>query len=155
VELLLDVEIEPDADRDGYGDLTQDCFLNRFDEQFRCGGDFLPPRIRPKFKARQAFLRTGVVLVRVASSEAGRAWAEGQLEIKGRRNVTYGLRNARRTVTENGWVALRLRVRKRTLKVARAAARAGKNIVVNGRVGVIDAAGNERQLPVRIRPQAP
>lgn len=153
VELLLDADIEPDADRDGYGDLTQDCFPNRFDEQDRCGRDFLPPTIRPQFKARQAFLRSGVILVRVSSSEAGLAWAEGQLEIKGtRRNVSYGLRNARRTITENGRVALRLRVRKRVLRVARAAAHAGKKIVVMGRVGVIDAAGNERQVPIRIRP---
>lgn len=153
VELLLNVEIEPDADRDGYGDLTQDCFPNRFDEQFRCGGDFLPPRIRPKFKARQAFLRSGVILVRIASNEAGLAWAEGRLEIKGRRDLTYGLRSTRRAVTEKGRVALRLRMRKRVLKVARAAARAGKKIVVMGRVGVVDSAGNERQVPVRIRPR--
>jgi hypothetical protein len=154
-ELLLDAEIEPDADRDGYGDLTQDCFPSRFDEQDRCGRDFLPPTIRPRFKARQTFLRSGVILVRVASSEAGFAWADGRLEIKGRRDWTYGLRNARRAITENGQVVLRLRVRKQALKAARGAAREGKKIVVAGRVGVVDAAENERQATFRIQPRKP
>jgi hypothetical protein len=155
IELLLDAEIEPDADRDGYGDLTQDCFLSRFDEQDRCGVDFLPPTIRPQFKTRQDFLRSGVILVRVASSEAGRASAEGQLEIKGQGAWTYGLRSVRRAVAENGQVVLRLRVRKQALKAARDAVREKRKMVVKVRVGVADAAGNERQVSVHIRPREP
>lgn len=154
VELLLDAEIEPDADRDGYGDLTQDCFPNSAGSQELCGRDLEAPTIWPRFAARQAFLRSGAILVRVASNEAGLASAEGRLEIKGRGGWTYGLRGARRPVAVDGQAALlRLRVRKRALKAARAAVREGRKILVTVLVGVADAAGNERQATARIRPR--
>jgi hypothetical protein len=151
VELLLDAEVEPDADRDGYGDLTQDCFPNHPGDQHLCGGDFAPPAIQPRFAARQGFFRSGAVVVRVASNEAGVARAEGVLEIKGRRGGTYRLRNARTPITAGGEVVLRLRLPKRALKAVRAARREGKRMVVKGRVGVMDAAGNEGQASVRVR----
>jgi len=153
-ELLLDAEIEPDADRDGYGDLTQDICPNRHGSGEYCAPrDREGPVIRTRFKRRQAFLRSGAIVVKVASSEAGRAWAGGRFQIKGPGGWTYGLRNARRAIAASGQVTLRLRVPKRALKVAWAASREGRAIVATVRVGVTDGAGNERQVTVRIRPR--
>lgn len=152
IELLLDAVIEPDADRDGYGDITQDCFPTAFGNEELCGRDLEPPQIRARVANRQAFLRSGLIRVRLASSETGLASAEGMLEIKGRDGWTYGLRGARKSVQANGQASLLLRVRKAALKAARAASQEGKKIVVRVRLGVADAAGNERQATTRVRP---
>lgn len=151
VELLLDAEIEPDADRDGFGDLTQDCFPSHFGDQHLCGRDFAPPVVKSRFARRQAFLRSGTVSVRVSSNEAGRVRASGELQIKGGKGWTYGLRGARKSVAPGGQAILRLQVRPRALKAARLAAAEGKRVVVTGRVGVQDASGNEGQAPFRVR----
>jgi hypothetical protein len=154
VELLLDAEIEPDVDHDGYGDLTQDVCLNYHgSHEFCAPRDRKAPTIRRRFGARQAFLRSGAVLVRVTSNEAGLASAWGRLEIKGRGGWTYFLREAQRPVSAGGQAALRPRLRKRALKAARVAMREGKKILVTVRVGVADVTGNERQATVRIRPR--
>jgi hypothetical protein len=71
VELLLDAEIEPDADHDGLGDLTQDCFPTLLGRQELCGHDLVPPTIEPHFAARQPFLRSGTILIGVASTSRG------------------------------------------------------------------------------------
>jgi hypothetical protein len=152
-ELLLDAEIEPDQDHDGYGDLTQDCFPNHPGDQELCGKDLSAPVIQPRFSARQAFLKSGVVLIRVGSNESGLARASGQLQIKGRGGHTYSLRSVRKSVAAEGVVALRLRIRKPALKVARVASRAGKKILVTARVGVVDPAKNAQEATVRIRPR--
>jgi len=152
VELLLDAEIEPDVDHDGLGDLTQDCLPGLLGRQELCGHDLAPPRIQPHVAARQAFLRSGTVLVEVASSEAGVASAEGRLQINGRSGWSYRLRGAHGPVAAGGQAVLRLRVRKRALRAARTAVRNGKRVLVTARVSVADAAGNERQATVQVRP---
>lgn len=151
VELLLDAEIEPDADHDGYGDLTQDCYPNHPGDQHLCGQDLAPPGIKARFAKRQSFLRSGAIVVRVGTNEAGLARASGELQIKGRGGRTYSLRSARKSIVAGGQAVLRLRVRHKALKAARLAAAEGKRIVVTGRVGVRDASGNEGQAPVRVR----
>lgn len=151
-ELLFNAEIEPDADKDGYGDLTQDCFPNHPGDQELCGRDIVPPAIQPRFAARQAFLRSGAILVRVTSNEAGLARAKGQLEIKGRDGRTYELRGGHKPITAGGSAALRLRLGKKALKSARAAVRDGKKILASVQVGVVDGARNAREATVRIRP---
>ena len=155
-ELLLDAEIEPDGDHDGYGDLTQDCFPNHSGDQALCGHDLVPPTIRPRFAARQSFLRSGTVVVRVSSNEAGIARARGEMRIdKNGSGTAYVLRSARRSIQAGGEAVLRLRLRKKALKMARSGAAEGKKIVVTGRVGVLDAAGNEGQAPIRVRLRRP
>lgn len=151
VELLLDAEIEPDADHDGYGDLTQDCFPSHPGDQHLCGRDVAPPVIKPRFAKRQAFLRSGAVVLRVDSSEAGLARASGRLQIKGRRGRTYALRNVHKSVVAGGQAVLRMRLPQKALKAAKSAAAEDKKIVVTGRVGVRDASGNEGQAPVRVQ----
>ncbi len=152
VELLLDADVEPDADGDGYGDLTQDCFLNLALSRELCGRDLEAPTIRPHFTARQAFLGSGVVLIRVESSETGLARAEGRLSVKGREGWTSRLRGAYRPVVAGRQATLPLRVRNRALVAARRASRQGRRILVTARVAVTDAAGNERQATARVHP---
>ncbi len=153
VELLLDAEIEPDADHDGLGDLTQDCFPGLLGRQELCGHDLVSPTIQPHFAARQAFLRSGTILIGVTSNESGLASAEGRLQIKGRGGWSYRLRGARKSVAAEGQAVLRLRIRKLALKEARTAVSNGKKLLVTARVGVADAAGNERQATVQVRPR--
>ncbi|HEX6204907.1 MAG TPA: hypothetical protein VFZ29_03775 [Solirubrobacterales bacterium] len=155
VELLLDAEIEPDADHDGYGDLTQDCFPGHPGDQHLCGQDLAPPAIQARFAKQQAFLRSGAIVVRVGSSEAGLARASGELQIKGRGGRTYSLGSASKSLVAGGQAVLRLRVRHKVLKAARVAAAEGRRSVVTGRVGVRDASGNEGQAPIRVRSVAP
>lgn len=155
IELLLDAEVEPDADRDGYGDLTQDCFPTAFGNQDLCGRDLEAPQIHARAAARQGFLKSGLIRVRIGSSETGLASAEGMIEIKGREGWTYGLRGTQRSVAANGHASLLLRVRRTALKAARAAARVGKKVVVRVHLGVADAAGNEQQATARVRPLRP
>jgi len=152
-ELLLDAEIEPDQDHDGYGDLTQDCFPSHPGDQELCGKDLSAPIIRPWFSPRQAFLKSGVVLIRVGSNESGLARASGQLLIKGRGGHAYALGSAHQSVVAEGVVALRLRIRKPALKAARVASQLGKKMLVTARVGVVDSAKNAQEATVRIRPK--
>jgi hypothetical protein len=119
VELLLDAEIEPDADHDGYGDLTQDCFPNHAGDQQLCGQDLRPPVIRPRFAARQSFLRSGAVVVRVGSDETGLARASGRLQIKERGGRSFALRSARTSIAGGGEAVLRMQVRRKMLTAAR------------------------------------
>jgi len=151
-ELLLNAEIEPDTDHDGLGDLTQDCFPGQLGRQELCGHDLVTPEIQPQVAVRQPFLRTGAILARIASTEAGHASAEGWLEIKGRGGWSYRLRSAGAPIAANSQAVLRLRVRKPALKAARVAKRNGTRVLVKIRVGVSDAAGNERQATFRVRP---
>lgn len=152
-ELLLSAEIEPDADHDGLGDLTQDCFPTLLGRQELCGHDLESPIIQPRFAARQAFLRSGTIHIGVATNESGLASAEGWLQIKGRGGRAYRLRGSHRSVVADGQAVLPLRLRKRVLDVAKAAAHSGRKLLVTARVGVADAAGNERQATIRVRPR--
>jgi|SRR6188472_3229649 len=157
VELLLDAEIEPDADHDGYGDRTQDCFPNHPGDQALCGRDLTPPVIKPQFAKVQGFLRTGRIVVRVSSNETGVAKASGDLRVKGKGVVGRGyvLHGARKAVAAGGVAVLRLQVWRKALKAVRLAAAEGKKITVTGRVGVLDASGNESQAPIRVQPISP
>jgi hypothetical protein len=152
IELLLDAEIEPDEDEDGYGDLTQDCFPHHPGDQELCGLDLTRPKISPRFAARQNFLRSGTVAVRVGSNEAGVARASGRLVVEGGR--TYRLRGVRRPIAAGGVAALRLRVPRLALRAARRAVRENRRILVKIQVGVMDAARNAREATVEIRPPA-
>jgi hypothetical protein len=150
VELLLEAEIEPDGDRDGYGDLTQDCSPNRLGSDQRC--DVYAPAIRYQSGLRQSFLKTGTILVHASLNETGFASAVGKLAVKGRSGRwTSSLHGATsRLVEAGGWTELHLRVRKRALKAARIAAREGRKVLVTAVVIAVDARGNERREPVEI-----
>lgn len=150
VELLLDAEVEPDGDRDGYGDLTQDCSPGEVGSTQSC--DANPPAIRFRFESRQPFLRSGTVVVGVSLNEAGVARAAGQFGIKGvHRRVIHHLRGDTQPVAADSWATLRLRIRKPALKAARRAACDGKKVVVSVRMRAADEQENVRQEAIQVR----
>jgi len=150
-ELLFAAVVEPDQDKDGLGDLTQDCFPSHpFDQQF-CGRDLRPPGISRQVDPYQRFLRSGVVVARVSSDEAGTARATGLLTIKGNPKRTFGLRRARTPIAQDASVVLRLRVQRGALQLARNAAREGHRVFASVHLSVTDAGGlvNEKRAIVR------
>jgi len=152
-ELLLNAEIEPDQDEDGFGDLTQDCFPNHPGDQDLCGADLRAPIIRPLFAKRQAFLRKRVVIVRVYSDEAGVARAKGAVEIRGRGGQRFPLEAAHRPIAAGGIAKLSLRLPMRAVRAARHPSRESKTLFVRIRMLVSDAARNTQEAHVRIEPK--
>jgi hypothetical protein len=157
-ELLLNADIEPDADHDGYGDETQDlCPLDPASHELACplAADTRPPRTKLTYRPRQDFLGRGFVKVRVRSNEAAKVIADGQLEFrKGRGLSIWGLGGARRKVGARKKVVLRLRVRPRVRKAARRAMRNGRKVVIKVTVSARDGAGNESGKTIAvIRPK--
>ncbi len=151
-ELLFAAVVEPDADRDGLGDVSQDCFPNHpFDQEF-CGRDLRPPEIATRVRHRQGFLRSGVITARVSSDEAGTAEADGQLEIKGKPGRTFALRRARSAIGSDGSLALRIRIRPGALRLAQKAAREGKRVIARLRISVTDASGLVDEARDTVRP---
>lgn len=152
VELLLEAEIEPDGDRDGYGDLTQDCSPNRLGSDQRC--DLTPPAIQLRSGGRQSFLKTGTILVYASLNEPGFVSAAGRLAVKGLggRWISSLHGAGTRPVGAGEWTALRLQVRKPALKAARIGARKGRKVLIAVSVGAIDAKGNEVRERVEVRP---
>ena len=151
-ELLFAAAVEPDADFDGLGDLSQDCFPNHPFDQELCGRDLRPPGVSRQVRPHQHFLRSGVIVARVSSDEAGMARAAGQLEIKGNPARTFALRPARSAISSNESVALRIRIRREALRAARESAREGKRVVASVRLSVTDAAGLVGEKRAIVRP---
>jgi len=152
IELMMNAIVEADADHDGYGDLTQDCFPGTPLMTELCGRDIAPPAITLRFRPHQPFLRSGVVSGRIYSSEAGRVSASGLLEIKGPHGRTASLRNAAGALTTGSATELRLRLLAPALRAAKAALAEGKRVLVAVSVRAVDASGNDRLAFANVRP---
>jgi hypothetical protein len=148
-ELLLNATVEPDKDRDGYGDRTQDECPRSPERQDRC--DVRPPRIKLRYAPRQDFVSRGPVVVRVRANEDVSLYAPGQIDLPG---VGYGIYAVWAKAERGEWRTLRLRVPRRSREhIARAHAN-GKPAVAKVRVYATDAADNKTgPLIARIRPK--
>ncbi|MGN6202885.1 MAG: hypothetical protein ACTHNY_10850 [Solirubrobacterales bacterium] len=138
LELLFNVEVEPDRDHDGYGDKTQDKCPKDRSRQDHC--DVVPPRTKMTYAPRQDFLRTGKVVVYVRANEPAKTVAGGQIDIKGL--ITYGIYSDRKYVAKGEKAKLVLRV---PAKARRAAARAfarGRQVTASISAYARDTAGN-------------
>ncbi len=159
-DLMLNADVEPDADHDGYGDETQDgcptdptrhgaCFSSSPPPK-----DITPPRTKLTYPVHQDFLTTKKVLVRLRSNEDAVAIASGQLEYPrhggGKGRVVYGLRGAKRHIAAGTKTPLRLRLPKKTIAAGAAAMAAGKRVVVKVTVTATDAAGNRSGATVAV-----
>lgn len=157
-ELLLNADMEPDADRDGYGDETQDSCPSDATTRGACpisppAKDTTPPQTKLTYPERQDFLGGKKVLVRLRSNEDATAFASGQLEWPrgpGKRagRVIYAVTGVKRAVKAGEKTALRLRVSKQTREAALRALANGKRIVVKVTVSATDAAGNRSGITV-------
>jgi hypothetical protein len=147
-ELLLSATVEPDRDRDGFGDETQDECPEDPARQDRC--DRKPPRIKILFARHQDFLGTRRVVVKVRSNEAARAYASSQLDLPG---VTWGLDATQRRVRKGGTTKLVMHVPPRPRRAGERARENGKRIYVRAFVSATDASGNRTRLKaIRVKP---
>lgn len=148
-ELLVAARIEPDADRDGYGDLSQDRCAYDPRRQSPCLPDRLPPRIRVDYPKRQDFLRSGRAVLKVKASELSEVFASPQLETP---KATWGLYGDRAWVDRGDSVKLVLKLPPKPRKAGLAALSKGERAYVKCFLTVVDASGNRRHETIRIRP---
>ncbi|HEX5591856.1 MAG TPA: hypothetical protein VFX35_00765 [Solirubrobacterales bacterium] len=148
-ELLLSALVEPDRDRDGYGDLSQDRCTYDPRRQSPC----LPDRVLPRFEAayapRQNFLRTGKASLTVKPSEFSEVFASAQLETP---TATWGLRNDSAWVREGASAKLVIKLPPRPRRAGSATLANGGRAYIRCFLTVIDASGNRRHKTIRIIP---
>lgn len=140
LELLFNATVEPDRDHDEYGDITQDRCPKDPNHHVHC--DRHPPRTKPAYAHRQDFLRTGKVVIRVRSSEAGRIYADGQIEIP-TPSVTWGIYSDRKGVSKGGWATLTLRVPAQAREHAARSFAHGRRVFAKVFISASDQAGNQ------------
>jgi hypothetical protein len=117
-------------------------------------GDTRPPRTHLTYRIRQDFLDSGRVAVRLRSSEDALAFASGQIDIAGDRNIVWGIYSARRRVAKGGKVTLVLRVPPQAREAASRSYAHGRHVVAKITVSATDDAGNESGLTVAtVRPK--
>jgi hypothetical protein len=166
-EFLLNADVEPDADHDGYGDETQDECPGNSALHAGCKAlapapplvpapaDKTPPRTKLTYPPRQDFAGAAKVLVRLRSNEAATAVASGQLEVgsgptKSKGRDIWGLTGVRRQVQAGAKTPLRLRLPRKTREAARQALAQGRKAVVKVVVTATDAAGNRSGATVAV-----
>ena len=163
-ELLINADVEPDVDRDGFGDESQDlCSIDPL-TQGLCprapapapvaaapSVDRSAPRVRLAFARTQDIDKLAVV---ARTSEAGRVGARGSVQTTRRRlrkAALLRLRGASRRMSRRGRVRLRLVLARRSrARVKRLLRRRGR-AVARVTVTATDLSGNSRRVSRRIR----
>ena len=149
----MNADVEPDADRDGFGDETQDaCPSNPF-TQAACpagGGGPSPDRTAPvaSLTARSSYplkrtLRTGLT-IRVSANEAGTA--NGTASYSGKLAATTTVAKGSATFSKPGRAKLKLTFTKKARKSLARKKRAPLTL----RVVVTDRSGNSKTMTKRI-----
>jgi hypothetical protein len=150
-ELLLGARVEPDQDRDGYGDRTQDRCPYDPRRHSPCLPDHARPQIEVSYPHRQSFLASREVLLRVRPDEFSEVFASGQLEVP---TATWGIFGASAWVRHGGSARLlRLRIPPRALKAGKTAFARGARVYVKSFITVVDASGNRTHKTVRVFPK--
>ncbi len=139
-ELLLNGDIEPDADHDGFGDETQDQCPTNTAIQGPCP-DTTPPTATISLSNAQNLVAQKAVIVSVSSNEAGAASASGTLEVR-RAKTTYPLSATTVMLNANELTTLFVELPDETLKAAKKGRRRHKKVAATVTVQVRDAAGN-------------
>jgi hypothetical protein len=149
-ELLLGARVEPDQDRDNYGDRTQDRCSYDPRRHSPCLPDRVRPQIQVRYATRQNFLASREVLLKVRPSEFSEVFASGQLEVP---TTTWGIFGAGAWVHHGGSAKLlHLRIPPRALAAGKAARERGARVYVKSFITVVDAAGNRTHKTVRVFP---
>jgi hypothetical protein len=159
-DVMLNADIEPDADHDGYGDETQDLCPTNSAIHTACPGqlgppapDTRPPKTKLTYPVRQDFIGKKLVLVHLRSDEAASVVASGQLEAPGKHTI-WGIRGAKAPVAAGQRVTLRLKVPHSPLKAAKLALAKGRKVHVKVTLFAVDAAGNRSGASVAtIKPE--
>lgn len=149
-ELLLKARVEPDHDRDDYGDQSQDACAYDPRRHSPCAPDQVRPRIQVRYAPRQRFLASREVLLKVQPSEFSEVFASGQLELP---TATWGIFGASTWVRRGGSTRmLRLKIPPRALVAGKAAFKRGARVYVKSFITVVDASGNRRHKAIRVFP---
>jgi hypothetical protein len=148
-ELLVNADVEPDQDGDGFGDESQDQCRT---DNVPAGGPCTAPTGRLGGRRTQRLRQRAVVVTVAGVSENSTATARGNMNVPGGSRV-FRLRRAQRQVAAGGRATLRLRMPRRAIKAARRALARRKRVRASVRVTLTDAGGNARTLrrAVRIR----
>ncbi|HEX8050829.1 MAG TPA: hypothetical protein VF504_05125 [Solirubrobacterales bacterium] len=151
LELLFNADIEPDRDHDGYGDKTQDACPEDPRRQADC--DRTPPRTYLTYPQRQDFLAKKKAVVWLRSNENGRAYASGQIEIRG--GAIWGIYSDSGPIRRGEKRKLVLRIPGKARAAAAQAFANGRRVVLKVTASADDGAGNRSGATVAtIRPQA-
>ena len=153
-ELLLQAEIEPDVDHDGFGDETQDLCPTNAATQSACANR-TNPRATVSYANVQDLVKQRTVKVRLTSNESGTGFASGKLKVAGSRRV-FTLISTEVPVVAHKPATLRLRLSKCALKATKQALRKHKGVRADVTAFAKNAAGNVSaisQLTVRAKPQ--
>lgn len=139
-ELMLNANVEPDADLDGYGDETQDKCTTDGTTHDACP-DKTAPITALSGASKQNFLKQKAVIVTALPNEAGTVNATGTISVPGA-SKTLKLKAASAAAAANAKVTLKLKLSKKVLKAVRKALRSGRKVKATVTVVERDAAGN-------------
>jgi hypothetical protein len=153
--LNVSANVEPDADKDGFGDESQDQCPTDASAQGVCP----PPAVKdgkaPGAQlggAKTQSLKKGVVKVSVEADEDSTATASGTLSVPGAAR-SFKLRGASATLKAKTKATLSLKIGKKARRVAARALRNGRKVRAKVGIEVRDAAGNKVEVKrvVRVR----
>jgi hypothetical protein len=148
-ELLLAARIEPDRDRDAYGDRSQDRCSYDPRRHSPCLPDNVVPRVGVSYARRQGFVHSGKVFLTVRPSEFSQVIASAQLETP---TTTWGLYGDSAWVHAGGSAKLVLRLPPRPSKAGQTTLAKGGRIYVKSFLTVVDASGNRSHKTIRVIP---
>lgn len=149
-ELLLAATIEPDADSDGYGDLTQDRCVYDPRRQSPCLPDHRLPRFTVHYPRHQDFLHSGKAFLTVKPNELAEVYAAPQLETP---KATWGIYGDRAWIDQGRSAKLLITLPPKPIKAGKAAIAKGDQAYIKCFLTVIDASGNRRHETIRIKPK--
>ena len=139
-ELLMNADVEPDADHDGYGDETQDRCSSDASTQSSCL-DRTAPSATVSLASRQDLVKQRAVIASVSSNEAGSAAGSGTLNVSGT-SKSYGLVPTTVPLDANKRTKLVLKIPRKALKATRKAQRKRRKVRASVTIQAKDAAGN-------------
>jgi|SRR6476646_3184788 len=109
--------------------------------------DTISPIARRRFAARQDLARGALIQVR--SNEGGGARATAKLRIAGRKQA-FRVVSKRIQVRPNRWTSLRVPLRGKAARAVKTAEAEERGVTLNGKVRVVDGAGNSTPLLFRV-----
>jgi hypothetical protein len=139
-QVMINADVEPDGDGDGFGDESQDSCATDATTQGPCP-DKTAPSTALSGSDTQNFLKQKAVIVTASTSEAGTVTATGTISLPGASKVLK-LQPASAGATANAKVTLKLKLSTKTLKTVRKALRNRKKVKATVTVVEKDAAGN-------------
>ena len=147
-EVLVNADIEPDADGDAFGDETQDRCKT---DPFPAGGACTPPTVKLGGKKTQRALKQKGVLVEVTCpTEQCTANAKGTVAVPGAAKV-FKLRPATKKIAAGGKAKLKLKFAKKTLKAVKRALAKRKKLKAKLTVTANDVGGNSTTKKQTVR----